>query len=122
MAEDPQKLLQSLSNEFQKLEEELSDAIQARQKLESQLQENTAVQKEFSTLDEDANIYKMIGPVLVKQDKSEATMNVDKRLEFITAEIKRTETKIKDVGGKQEKKKIEIIQLQQRLQQAQSAA
>lgn len=29
----------------------------------------------------------MIGPVLVKQDKPEATMNVEKRLEFITGEM-----------------------------------
>lgn len=29
----------------------------------------------------------MIGPVLVKQDKPEATMNVEKRLEFINGEM-----------------------------------
>lgn len=43
--------------------------------------------KEFSVLNEDANIYKLIGPVLVKQDRAEAVMNVDKRLEFIEAEM-----------------------------------
>ncbi len=44
-------------------------------------------QQEFAALDDEANIYKLIGPVLVKQDKSEATMNVDKRLEFIGSEM-----------------------------------
>lgn len=43
--------------------------------------------QEFALLEEDANIYKLIGPVLVKQDRSEATSNVDKRLEFIRAEM-----------------------------------
>lgn len=43
--------------------------------------------QEFSVLNEDANIYKLIGPVLVKQDRAEAVMNVDKRLEFIEAEM-----------------------------------
>lgn len=83
----------------------MASAVEARQKLESQLQENKAVQKvcstrtgrgmeayarvlqEFSILDDDANIYKLVGPVLLKQDKPEAVMNVDKRLEFIEAEM-----------------------------------
>ena len=36
---------------------------------------------------EDANIYKLVGPVLLKQDRPEATMNVNKRLEYIEAEM-----------------------------------
>lgn len=97
----------------------MSAVVEARQRLDSQLQENKSVQKvqyilvpfiyihriigegggvhlemawltspqEFSVLNEDANIYKLIGPVLVKQDRAEAVMNVDKRLEFIEAEM-----------------------------------
>lgn len=36
---------------------------------------------------DDANIYKLIGPVLLKQEKSEAVMAVDGRLEFIGNEL-----------------------------------
>jgi chaperonin cofactor prefoldin len=43
--------------------------------------------KEFAGLSDDANIYKLIGPVLIKQDKAEAVMNVDKRLEYIESEM-----------------------------------
>jgi prefoldin beta subunit len=43
--------------------------------------------QEFSGLDDGANIFKLIGPVLVKQDKSEAIMAVGGRLEFIEAEM-----------------------------------
>ena len=32
-------------------------------------------------------VYKMIGPVLVKQEQAEATANVAKRLEFIRSEM-----------------------------------
>ena len=32
-------------------------------------------------------MYKLIGPVLVKQDQTEAKTNVDKRLEFIRSEM-----------------------------------
>jgi chaperonin cofactor prefoldin len=38
-------------------------------------------------LAEDANVYKMIGPVLVRQDTLEARSNVSKRLEFIAGEL-----------------------------------
>lgn len=32
-------------------------------------------------------VYKLIGPVLVKQDQAEAKSNVEKRLEFIRGEM-----------------------------------
>lgn len=105
-------LLQTLSNEFQNLQKDLEAVVQARQKLESQLQENRSVQKEFSLLKDDSNIYKLIGPVLLKQDRTEATMNVDKRLEFIDSEIKRIEGQITELTVKQENKKMEIMRLQ----------
>lgn len=38
-------------------------------------------------LNEDANVYKLIGPVLVKQDLAEANANVRKRIEYISAEL-----------------------------------
>lgn len=43
--------------------------------------------KEFASLDDDSNIYKLVGPVLLKQEKSEAVMAVDGRLEFIEKEM-----------------------------------
>ena len=61
--------------------------ISARQKLESQQQENKGVKKEFDSLSDEANIYKLVGPVLLKQDKMEANMAVDGRLEFIGDEM-----------------------------------
>ncbi|KAF9701113.1 hypothetical protein EKO04_000641 [Ascochyta lentis] len=121
-----QKKLQELSESYQGLQTELGTAVDARQKLESQQQENTTVKKEFDILDDDANIYKQIGPVLLKQDKTEALMSVNGRLEFIEKEIRRFETQIKGIQEKSEKVKVEIIQMQnaaqQQQQQAQAAA
>jgi prefoldin beta subunit len=48
---------------------------------------DVAVSQEFAELDDDAKIYKLVGPVLLKQDRAEAVMNVDKRLEFIQSEM-----------------------------------
>ncbi|TKA65769.1 hypothetical protein B0A49_09655 [Cryomyces minteri] len=89
---EQQKQLQSLSDEFQSLKTELQTTVSARQKLESQQQENLGVQKEFATLSDDANVYKLVGPVLLKQDTSEARSTVDGRLEFIEKEMRRMQT------------------------------
>ena len=43
--------------------------------------------QELDLLKEDANVYKLIGPVLVKQDLAEANANVHKRIEYISAEL-----------------------------------
>lgn len=45
------------------------------------------MQSEFSTLADDANIYKLVGPVLLKQDTAEAKSTVDGRLEYIGQEM-----------------------------------
>ena len=64
--------------------------------------------QEFDILDDDANIYKQIGPVLLKQDKTEALMSVNGRLEFIEKEIRRFETQIKGIQEKSETVKVEV--------------
>lgn len=43
--------------------------------------------QEFTKLAEDANIYKLVGPVLLKQEKSEAVLAVNGRLEYIEKEM-----------------------------------
>ncbi|TGO47042.1 hypothetical protein BCON_0296g00010 [Botryotinia convoluta] len=121
MAEQQQHL-QALTEEYQKLQTDLQSSISSRQKLESQQQENKSVQKEFSALSSDSNIYKLVGPVLLKQDKTEAVMAVDGRLEFIEKEIKRVEQAIKDVQDKSDGLKMEIIKLQSETQGAQPQA
>lgn len=66
---------------------DLEGLVDARQKLESQQQENQGVQSEFDQLDDESNIYKLVGPVLLKQEKTEAVMAVNGRLEFIEKEM-----------------------------------
>ncbi|EWC48233.1 hypothetical protein DRE_02337 [Drechslerella stenobrocha 248] len=110
---------QQLSDDFTDLQKKLQVVIEARQRLDAQLSENQAVQKEFAELDDDANIYKLIGPTLIKQDKDEAVMNVDKRLDFIDKEIKRIEAQIAEYSENSEKKKAEIMRLQMEQQQQQ---
>ncbi|PSK50450.1 hypothetical protein B9Z65_394 [Elsinoe australis] len=84
---EQQQKLQALSDQYQDLQSELQGIVAARQKLESQQQENKNVQKEFAGLSDDANIYKLVGPVLLKQETVEAKSTVDGRLDYIEKEI-----------------------------------
>ncbi|KAJ0384559.1 hypothetical protein COL922a_008107 [Colletotrichum nupharicola] len=132
-----QAKLQKLSEEYTALQNELQTTVQARQKLEAQKQENLGVKEvrlilhqphtderqtdalqEFDNLKDGEQIYKLVGPVLLKQDKVEAESTVKGRLDFITKEIERHEGQIRDVQGKLEKKKGDIIQLQTSAQAA----
>jgi prefoldin beta subunit len=82
--------------------------------------------QEFAQLTSGNTVYKLIGPVLVKQDQAEAKSNVNTRLDFIRSEMsgfspnvtnselksqsssQRVEGQIKDIEQKQEKKKGEV--------------
>ncbi|WVQ83488.1 hypothetical protein IAT38_005629 [Cryptococcus sp. DSM 104549] len=117
-----QAQLQAQTVTYQKLEGEMASVIEARQRLDSQLSENELVLKEFTILKPHNTVYKLVGPSLVPQDSTEARANVEKRLEFIRAEIKRVETQLRESEAKAAKKKEEIIELQQQFQALQGPA
>ncbi|KAH7568584.1 hypothetical protein JRO89_XS06G0018600 [Xanthoceras sorbifolium] len=75
---------------------------------------------ELGLLNEEANVYKLIGPVLVKQDLAEANANVRKRIDYISAELKRLDATLQDLEEKQNSKKEAIFKVQQRIQSLQA--
>ncbi|CAD6247437.1 unnamed protein product [Miscanthus lutarioriparius] len=95
---------------------------QVRKQYTIQVGENELVLKELELLGDGANVYKLIGPVLVKQDLAEAKANVKKRIEYISAELKRMDRALKDLEEKQNSKKESIFKLQQRMQAVQAKA
>lgn len=62
-------------------------------------------------------MYKLFGPVLVKQDLEESRQNVGKRMDYIKKELKRCNDQIEDVEKKQDKNRENIQKLQQKRQQ-----
>ena len=50
-----------------------------------------------------------MGPVLLKQERTEAVQAVEARLEFISSEIKRIEKQIKEMQEEGEAKKMEVM-------------
>ncbi|CAK9437586.1 uncharacterized protein LODBEIA_P19640 [Lodderomyces beijingensis] len=103
--------LESLSQKFAKHQETINELIQSRSQLETQFQENKIVQDEFQSLNSESKIYKLVGPILLPQEFTEADLNVKKRIEFIEGEIKRVETKIELEEKEMESIRSEIVQL-----------
>ncbi|GMN43278.1 hypothetical protein TIFTF001_012489 [Ficus carica] len=100
-----QRELDNKANDLSKLQKDIAKNHQVRKKYTIQLGENELVLKELDLLEEDANVYKLIGPVLVKQDLAEANANVHKRIEYISAELKRLDAALQDLEEKQNSKK-----------------
>lgn len=121
MAELIQKKLQGEVEKYQQLQKDLSKSMSGRQKLEAQLTENNIVKEELALLDGSNVVFKLLGPVLVKQELGEARATVGKRLDYITAEIKRYESQLRDLEQQSEQQRETLAQLQQEFQRAQTA-
>ncbi|XP_045886687.1 prefoldin subunit 6 [Micropterus dolomieu] len=122
MAEAIQKKLKAEVEKYTLMQKDVSKSMSARQKLETQLTENNIVKEELDLLDSSNTVYKLIGPVLVKQDLDEAKATVTKRLEYINGEIQRYETLLKDMEKKSEQHREVLSSLQQEFQRAQGLA
>uniref|UniRef100_A0A671NHF5 Prefoldin subunit 6 n=1 Tax=Sinocyclocheilus anshuiensis TaxID=1608454 RepID=A0A671NHF5_9TELE len=120
MAEAIHKKLQSELEKYQQMQKDVSKSMTSRQKLEAQLTENNIVKEELALLDSQNTVYKLIGPVLVKQDLDEAKATVSKRLEYINGEIQRYETLLKELERKSEQHREVLSSLQQEYQRAQA--
>ncbi|EGR34295.1 prefoldin subunit 6, putative [Ichthyophthirius multifiliis] len=99
--------------EMQNLQKDLQKLNEGRQRLLEQQNESDLVKKEVDLLEEGANIFKLIGPVLVKQTLQESKQTIEKRLEFIRKEAIKVELLLKDNEQKQHDKKSKIVKLQE---------
>jgi prefoldin beta subunit len=64
--------------------------------------------QELNLLGDDSNVFKLIGPALIKQDLVEAKSNVSKRIEYIKGELERVEGQIKVFETKSKEKEAEV--------------
>ena len=66
----------------------------------------------------DAKVYKLVGPVLLKQDVEDAKTNVSKRLDFIAKEAEKVATKLERKSAEVEESRKKIIEMQTAMQQS----
>ena len=71
-----------------------------KQKMAEKKSENEMVMAEFKMLDDDAVVFKMVGPVLAKQSLFECKDLVQQRIAFIDKEVARLETLETEFQGK----------------------
>nr|CAG4645983.1 EOG090X0MQF [Lynceus sp. MCZ IZ 141354] len=116
MAEAVQRALQVEVEKYRGIQKDYQKLVASRQQLDSQLSENQAVKAELDLLEDSGNVFKLIGPVLVKQELQEARHNVEKRIEYISGELKRTDKTLEDVESKQDAQREVVAKLQQQLQ------
>lgn len=64
----------------------------------------------------DSQVYKLFGPVLVKQELEESRQNVAKRMEYIKKELKRCNDTIETLEKRQDKHRENLQKLQQQFQ------
>lgn len=112
---------------IQEIQQELQRTNVARSKLQVQLQENELVLVELNHVKSDASssssasahgtVYKLVGPLLVKQDLEEAKANVLKRIEFIRGELKRLEAKAGAEQAKYQAQNKKLVELQRSMQE-----
>eukprot|EP00802_Teleaulax_amphioxeia_P017038 Tamp_17180.p2 GENE.Tamp_17180~~Tamp_17180.p2 ORF type:complete len:133 (-),score=58.88 Tamp_17180:918-1316(-) len=114
-----QKRMEDEIKAFQSMQKEHTKMGQAFSKLMAQHNENEMVLKELKFLDDSSKVYKLVGPVLLSQDLDEAKTTVEKRLQYIGDEMKRTQNHLNDLESRCEEKKSKIQQLQMQLRKGQ---
>jgi prefoldin beta subunit len=68
----------------------------------------------FTDLKEGESVFKLVGPILVKTDISDAMSLVDSRLALIRGEMSKAEARIKALGVEEEAIKDKVVAMQKR--------
>ena len=109
------KQYEFLIKENQCIEKEQSKIRVAINNFENKKNENNIVKSELSLLDEEDIVYKLIGPILVQQETSDAKIQVDSRIEMINKEIHKLEKNYQSNLKKMEANRQKIADIQGKL-------
>eukprot|EP00457_Paulinella_chromatophora_P018501 gb/GEZN01019842.1/.p1 GENE.gb/GEZN01019842.1/~~gb/GEZN01019842.1/.p1 ORF type:complete len:161 (+),score=51.46 gb/GEZN01019842.1/:77-559(+) len=101
---------------------EIAQLTGPRTKLQTALNENKLVQQELDLLEEEAVIFQMVGPVLIKRDIEEVKQNVKARIGLVQGQMKDVEKQEKELEEKQGKIRDRILSLQQKFKDDQQKA
>ncbi len=112
MAQQQMNPLESGLNAYRGLQKDIAKLQAGAGQANTQIMENEMVLKELELLEDDAQVFKLIGPVLVKQELVEVKTNVSKRIEFIKNDISRLEANVKAKEKEQEEVSKQIRALQ----------
>ena len=111
------KQYEFLIKENQCIEKEQSKIRVAINNFENKKNENNIVKAELALLDDEDVVYKLIGPILVQQETSDAKIQVDSRIEIINKEIHKLEKNYQTNSKNMEANRQKISDIQAKLNQ-----
>jgi prefoldin beta subunit len=109
------KQYEFLIKENQCIEKEQSKIRVAINNFENKKNENNIVKAELALLDDEDVVYKLIGPILVQQETSDAKIQVDSRIEIINKEIHKLEKNYQTNSKNMEANRQKISDIQAKL-------
>ncbi|KAH8405305.1 hypothetical protein KR222_004088 [Zaprionus bogoriensis] len=112
------KKMQTEVESYQNLQKSCVKVVKQRALLESQLNENKCVLDELNLLGPENKVYKLFGPVLVKQELEDSRQNVGKRIEYISKELKGSSDTLDNMQKDMLKHREAVDKYQQQLQVA----
>ncbi|XP_022169644.1 prefoldin subunit 6 [Myzus persicae] len=115
-AEELSKKFQTELDAFKQCQKEIHQLTGMRQQLDGQLNENSIVKEELALLKPSGEVYKMVGPILLRQDHTEAKENIDKRMSYIKNELQRIDDRIHTLEGTQDEYRESLTKIQQQFQ------
>lgn len=97
------------------IEKEQSRIKIAISNYENKKTKNNTVKNELALLDDEDVVYKLIGPILVQQETSDAKIQVDSRIEMINKEIHKLEKSYQTNVKKLEANRQKVADIQGKL-------
>ena len=109
------KQYELLIKENQCIEKEQSKIRVAINNFENKKNENNIVKSELALLDDEDIVYKLIGPILVQQETSDAKIQVNSRIDIINKEIHKLEKNYQTNSKNMETNRQKIADIQAKL-------
>ena len=109
------KQYEFLIKENQCIEKEQSKIRVSISNFENKKNENNIVKAELELLDDEDVVYKLIGPILVQQDTSDAKIQVNSRIDIINKEIHKLEKNYQTNSKNMETNRQKIADIQAKL-------
>lgn len=102
------------------MQKQIQELIKQREVLGTQKNENELVRRELDVIEaqpegEKDQVFKLVGPVMIKQDPADARETIAKRLEYISKEIDSRQAQIKDLQQKSAQQQAVIQAMQAKL-------
>ena len=102
------------------IQKQIQELVKQREVLGTQKNENELVRRELDVIEaqpegEKDQVFKLVGPVMIKQDLADARDTIAKRLEYINKEIESRQAQIKDLQQKAVQQQTIIQQMQAKL-------